>query len=721
MSTRDHNDDDRPHDPITDGLSSPSSVPPAPDLDVADQPADKRPPTKRDRALALLRQHLQLRRSEHGGWPYARDADTSSDTGSGNGGRLFRFNAAGRRDLCAEARYLWRKAHPDQEPPDDRTLRSVVADLERAAQDAPLDDAAATEWLRQHGVTFTAPIAEDRGLASVLELPGCPLPDGYRVPDPYTISPDGIWIEPRNRDPERITWAPLAVTQVFTDPEGEQMVKLVWLNRGRWQWRIIPRGKAKSGRMLVKELGDFGLPVTEADAKAAERWLAAVETANTDVIDEVTIARSLGWQADGQFVVASGTPYEIHGVEPQLQRALEAHHARGTLSEWQDAIKILGRYPLAAMALYAGLAAPLLEILGVGSFTLNLGGRSTSGKTTAAQAGLSCWANPDEAGGAITSWASTRTAYQARLALAGNGVPVLFDDTQTAERPEHVSQALYQITQNQGKGRMGEWKSYRWRTIVLSTGERSALSFATHQGISARVLDLQGAPFGNTPSSGHDAQTFREGVTANYGHAGPAFVGYLRAYVGEHGPAWLRDRHATLTGIHRQGASDLARRRAPLVAVVRLAAELAHTWNLVPFPSPDDHVWTSLFAANDPRDNRAALALEVIAEYIATNAERLYQPDRHAPAAGWIGVRTQEEGDPNAVALMPEKVREALDRAGYELDAVLPTWREMDALHEHPPTSKQTPRYKLKRRIAGEQVKCLVFTGQALGANDTGS
>ncbi|WP_169807947.1 DUF927 domain-containing protein [Actinomadura hibisca] len=714
MAEQEHNashtpdaDQHRPGTEATDNADQPS-----------DQPADKRQPSKPERALALLRQHLELRRSEHGGWPYARSPGTSASTGSGDG-RLFRFTAAGRRELCAEVRHRWRDTYPDQDPPDDRTLRSVVADLERIAQDAPLDDAAATEWLVRHGVTLASSAAEDRGLASVRELPGCPLPDGYRIPEPYTISPDGIWIEARNRDPERVTWAPLALTQVFTDPEGEQMVKLVWLNRGRWQSRIIERGKAKSGRMLVKELGNFGLPVTEADAKAAERWLAAAETTNTNVIDEVTIARSLGWQADGQFVTASGAPYEIHGVDHQLQRALEAHHPRGTLSAWKDAVKLLERYPLATMALYAGLAAPLLEVLGLGSFTMNYGGRSTSGKTTAAQAGLSCWANPDETAGAITSWAATKTAYQARLNLAGNGVPVLFDDTQTAERPEHVSHALYQITQNQGKARMGEWKSYRWRTVVISTGERSALSFATHQGISARVLDLQGAPFGNAPDSGSDAQKFRDGVTANYGHAGPAFVGHLRAYVGEHGPAWLQARHADYTAAHRQDASDLARRRAPLVAALRLAAELAHTWNLVPFPPPEHHVWTSLFVANDPRDNRAALALEVVAEYIATNTDRLYRPDGHAAAGGWIGVRTEADGDSNAVALMPEKVNDALERAGYELDAVLPTWREMGALHEYPPASKQTPPYKLKRRIAGAQVKCLVFTGKALGADES--
>ena len=56
--------------------------------------------------------------------------------------------------------------------------------------------------------------------------------------------------------------------------------------------------------------------------------------------------------------------------------------------------------------------------------------------------------------------------------------------------------------------------------------------------------------------------------------------------------------------------------------------------------------------------------------------------ERSAPPGGWIGVRTEVGDDHGAVALLPQKVREALERAGYELDAVLQGWREMKALHE---------------------------------------
>ncbi|MCP2337874.1 DUF927 domain-containing protein [Actinomadura rupiterrae] len=702
MSTRDHNGDEPPHDradtsdPHTTGHQDPSAA------------SKGRGPTKHDRALALLTGHLQLRFSQYG-WPYARGQD-----------RLFRFTRAGRSELYAEARHLWRKTHQDP-PPDERTLRQVVADLEHTARDADPDDADATEWLHQHGVAPPSDQSDGaaHGLEALRELSGCPVDADYQMPEDYTIAPKAIWRWRIDGPPERVGWGPVLITRIYADPDGEELVELAWWHREHWRTATVARAVAKSGRMLVRELGGRGLPFTEADAKSAERWLAAVEAANTTSIPEVTIARALGWQADGEFVAANGQPYQVHGIEPQLQKALEGHREHGSLTGWRNAIQLAQQYPMVAMAVYAGLAAPLLEILGVSSFTLNFGGTSTSGKTTAAQGGLSAWANPDEAAGVITPWSATKTGQQARLALAGNGIPVLFDDTQTAGKPENVSDLLYQVTQNQGKVRMGDWRTYRWRTILLSTGERSALSFATHQGVSARVLDLAGAPFGRSEQSGPDAVAFREGVTANYGLAGPAFVTWLRDHLDAHGPDKLIARHAELTELHRKDASSIARRRAPLVAVIHLAAHLAHEAEIVPFEPFPDATWRTLFVADDPRDNRAQLALEVIKEYIASHTDRLYESGRStAPPGGWIGVRTEHNGDKNAIALMPQKVREALDRAGYELDAVLQGWREDKALHEHPPGSKQRPIYQIARRIGGTKPRCFVFRGELFSDDD---
>ena len=58
--------------------------------------------------------------------------------------------------------------------------------------------------------------------------------------------------------------------------------------------RLIRRSLTRSGRKLIAEAGDAGLPVIEADAKQAERWLAAAEAANRGAIARHPVARQLG-------------------------------------------------------------------------------------------------------------------------------------------------------------------------------------------------------------------------------------------------------------------------------------------------------------------------------------------------------------------------------------------------------------------------------------------
>lgn len=104
------------------------------------------------------------------------------------------------------------------------------------------------------------------------------------------------------------------------------------------------------------------------------------------------------------------------------------------------------------------------------------------------------------------------------------------------------------------------------------------------------------------------------------------------------------------------------------------------------------------------------MALDIIREFVSAHADKLWRTgadrDERPPAAGWIG-----RDVPGGVALLPEKVREELHRRGYELDAVLPGWRERGILAER---KGQQPPYKIPIRLAGRPVKCLIFLTEHL-------
>jgi hypothetical protein len=123
-----------------------------------------------------------------------------------------------------------------------------------------------------------------------------------------------------------------------------------------------------------------------------------------------------------------------------------------------------------------------------------------------------------------------------------------------------------------------------WRAIVVSTGEQAATSFTSYQGANARVLSVQQAPFGTAGTRSRDAaEGVKAEIEANFGTAGPAFVAHLQSRLAKDGGVdKLRTRHRELTELLR-GGTDMTRRRAPLVASLALAAELAAEWEVIPF------------------------------------------------------------------------------------------------------------------------------------------
>lgn len=544
------------------------------------------------------------------------------------------------------------------------------SELEHRQQDVASDRAAGTAYMAG-------------AMTRDMTLLGLDAPDGYQVQPPYELDANGVWmvrvLENGEAIRTRIATAPLVVTRVLTDPVGDQFVELAWRDGHRVVTGTVPRAVAKSGRTLVQRLGNAGIPIVEADARLIERYLASVEADNRHVVPRELVARQLGWQPDGEFVTSQGTPRQVEVAFKEQRSPLAAHRPQGTLAEWQTAVKTIEAYPIPQVVLSASFAAPLLEVLNLDSFTIDLSGRSTGGKSVSVMVGLSVWACPSEDGGALASWRTTLLAGEKRLNLC-NGLPVVFDETRAAKVEGLVDQVLYQVPMNRGTSRGGDYPSdLPWRTVLLSTGEQPALSFTTHEGASARVLSLRGAPFGrNGDESANAAKRVRAAVAEQYGTAGPAFVARLREEIGSPGGAEkLRIRHRELVALHQDGG-DVTKRRAGPVAALRLAAELAHEWNISPLPSLDAKQWTALLAVEQERDDRGAMALDVVREFVGRQGNRMWSPSaaalHGAPPLGWIGAYFDDGR--RTIGLLPEVLREELARRGYQLDAVRQAWTD---------------------------------------------
>ena len=90
----------------------------------------------------------------------------------------------------------------------------------------------------------------------------------------------------------------------------------------------------------------------------------------------------------------------------------------GTLAAWKEAIAAASDHLVVQVGAYAGLASPLLEPLGLDSFTVDISGRSTRGKTITAMVALSCWADPSDKSEAMHTWqAASVIGIEKRLNL----------------------------------------------------------------------------------------------------------------------------------------------------------------------------------------------------------------------------------------------------------------------------------------------------------------
>jgi hypothetical protein len=549
------------------------------------------------------------------------------------------------------------------------------------------------------------------------------LPAETHTPGRYRITYKGVEIKRVTPKGEelwvRFAFEPLVVTATFEDPEGEQYVELSWTDRSKGTRRVISRivsrEIAKRGRELVRQLGGAGLPAVEGDARVLERWLAEFEAVNRRKIPSEQLAHWLGWQPDGSFVSSPDEDVKVDVVYDEQKGPARAHCRKGTLDDWKATIKGLEPHPAPRAAVAAAFAAPLLRPLGINSFTLDISSRSTKGKTTALQCALSVWANPSEQSDAMSNWRTTLYAIEKRLNLV-RGIVTVFDETMAVTEESLIDEVLYQLPMNHGKARSGGafGNMLPWETILLSSGERPALSFTTAQGAAARILGTTMPPFGN--NGGQAAVKAREGVLANFGHAGPEFVAYVRERMDKPGGfESLKDRHGLLTEKFR-GNNDMTARRAPMVAALVLAELLAHEAGLLPYQPLAEEQWRRMFAAHNPTDDRPEMAMDVVREYIASHSWELWPNpgDDRPPLRGWLGA-VKYTGGETRVALLPERLRGILADAGYSLDAVVGGWIDAGYLDLRP---SQRPAHLIPVRFDGGRAKCISFTPKALAVGE---
>ncbi|SMG61811.1 DUF927 domain-containing protein [Cedecea sp. NFIX57] len=303
------------------------------------------------------------------------------------------------------------------------------------------------------------------------------------------------------------------------------------------------------------------------------------------------ITPSGGW-CHGAYILPSG---EIVGEpdRPMLYNGDRSHAASyrpsGTLADWQKHVATLAQGNSRAMfAIGCALAAPLMWLADLESGGFHLFGDSSSGKTGAAAIGASVWGEPD---GQKLSWDSTPLALTNAAAARNDGLMWLDEIGQG--KSFDIGLAAYRLFN--GVGRMqgaregGNRTMARFRTLVLSTGEKAVNTFmmadgqAIHAGQEVRLPDVPadaGAGLGawedlhHHASAGELAEAVSREAKRYHGTAGLAFLDIItrnrEAITGAVNDTLQRWRHKL-----PPEASGQARRVTSRFGLVAAALELA--------------------------------------------------------------------------------------------------------------------------------------------------
>jgi hypothetical protein len=490
---------------------------------------------------------------------------------------------------------------------------------------------------------------------------------------------------------------------------------LTWRHAGVWQTRTVSRRVALDARAIMA-MADEGMPVDSSTAGLVVSYLAACEVVEGVPVESATSV--LGWQKSGVYQwggsTIGGTPLRLVADGGAAQIA-DAMHAAGTLDDWLGVWSQAQNHPRLVIAIYASLSACLLGVVpDAPSYVVDFSGRSSTGKSTAMEVAASVWGQPSAL---VSPWSDTGNAIERKAAMLTH-LPTMLDDTKQARTEEHVSRVLYDVCAPRGRGRAtvtGLQRSVSLRTVLLSTGERPAVSHSQDAGSRARTLTIQGMTLagGDRPENRRLAEFLHLRCAECYGHLGPVVVAWLAERRAEW-PALAAEWRTIRAGYSPDTPdSGFLGRAAGYLALLELSGKIAERAAGLAY-RPRAMVEACAAAEAGVLDaDRAKAAMLDLLSYMAGRRVDLYRvgynemgtEERHTPDRA-IG-RWDEQ--PDAIGILPPVAREALTKMGHQLDDVRGTWAERGWL------VKTGDEFRWSARIGGsDKARLLGITPKAL-------
>tara|TARA_R110002020_G_scaffold225717_9_gene435859 strand:+ start:7456 stop:9522 length:2067 start_codon:yes stop_codon:yes gene_type:complete len=549
------------------------------------------------------------------------------------------------------------------------------------------------------------------------------------VPAGYRIDAGGVYRVTLNMEGEtalnRVTHAPIFVAARTEDVlTGEAKRQIVWRGSSGWCSRIVDRRMILDTRYIM-ELANFDAPVSSAYVANLVSYLTEFEGENSHRYPAIYAASRMGWLPDGSFIlpdqfVSAEEKNVLYALNapPGLEIVQKGWLPGGTWENWLEAYSSVCEYPTMMAALYASACAPLLHILKIPGFVVDISGETSGGKTTALRFAASVWGVPAESyPSAMYSWDATKVWFERTAGFLHN-LPLILDETKRAKNPTIVRDVIYDFCQGQGRGRgsiEGTQQTPTWRSVLISSGEGSATSFSQDAGTRARVIELVGRPLGNdAPTGGRLSEDLQILVSENYGHLGRQIIAYLvrnREHWDDIRSVFFEKREHYIA----LARGPVSRRHASNLAALGVAAGIVHRLGLpLPERDPFQYMLESLMDIDKDAD-RPLAALQDVVSWCGVNRTRFW--GRHVtnssgaiviPSQGWVGAWSTDEYW-KYVAVAGTSLKALLREFGYDPNEITSRWAERGWLQTGHGRNVSRP-----VRVETNQVRCYCIKRQAV-------
>jgi putative DNA primase/helicase len=321
----------------------------------------------------------------------------------------------------------------------------------------------------------------------------------------------------------------------FTDRDG--------LNR---EHTFRERDVLKIGTLMEQLAGlGYQVPPDRKDRKALYDYIV-----RSDPKKRIRNVFRMGWQDDGRYV----SPNQVIGAGDDRLRldqenadAAAKFAVRGTLESWQQHVAPLcSTSSRLVLGICVGLAAPLLDIARIEGGGLHYVGPSSIGKTTILR-GVASMMGGNEY---VQSWSTTLAAAEETAMGHCDCLLCLDELKQLHENPVEGARRggalVYMLANGEGRRRSISYRrqtgvgQYRWRVMVLSTGEESLEEHAEAGGLTrlagetVRLIDVPadaGAGLGiyeTLPDGFTEAAKLSDAIVkAAAEHHGTAFLAFV--------------------------------------------------------------------------------------------------------------------------------------------------------------------------------------------------